>query len=145
MKLSAPLYRLKREAKLLARADNIPMHQALDRIAESEGFHSWSLLSAKYAAQSPASRLFKQLQPGELLLLAARPGQGKTTLSMELLALAIQAGRQSAFFTLEYTRREALRLFDSVGGQSNDQSDFIFDNSDHICAAHVVDRLDCRR
>ena len=33
-KLSAPIYRLKRKAKLLSREKNIPLHEALDRIAE---------------------------------------------------------------------------------------------------------------
>ena len=33
MKLSAPLYHLKRKAKLLSRAENIPLHEALDGIA----------------------------------------------------------------------------------------------------------------
>ena len=33
MKLSAPLYHLKRKAKLLSRAENIPLHDALDRWA----------------------------------------------------------------------------------------------------------------
>ena len=36
MKLSAPLYHLKRKAKLLSRAENIPLHEALDRIARQE-------------------------------------------------------------------------------------------------------------
>ena len=46
MKLSAPLYHLKRQAKLLSRAEKIPLHEALNRIAEREGFSGWSLLAA---------------------------------------------------------------------------------------------------
>ena len=34
MKLSAPIYHLKRTAKILSREENIPLHEALDRIAE---------------------------------------------------------------------------------------------------------------
>jgi hypothetical protein len=37
MRLSAPVHQLKRKARLLARADNIPLHAALDRIAAQEG------------------------------------------------------------------------------------------------------------
>ena len=33
MRLSAPIYQLKRRAKMLARERNIPLHQAQDRIA----------------------------------------------------------------------------------------------------------------
>ena len=50
MKLSAPLYHLKRKAKLLSRAENIPLHEALDRVARQEGFGGWSLLAAKVTA-----------------------------------------------------------------------------------------------
>ncbi len=46
MKLSAPLYHLKRKARLLSRSENIPLHQALDRVARQEGFDGWSLLAA---------------------------------------------------------------------------------------------------
>lgn len=30
MKLSAPIYHLKRKAKILSRGENIPLHEALD-------------------------------------------------------------------------------------------------------------------
>jgi hypothetical protein len=46
MKLSAPIYHLKRKAKLLSPEENIPLHEALDRIASQEGFGGWSLLAA---------------------------------------------------------------------------------------------------
>src|SRR5579862_7868029 len=38
MKLSAPIYHLKRKARLLSREKKIPLHEALDRIAIEEGF-----------------------------------------------------------------------------------------------------------
>ena len=47
MNLSAPIYKLKRNAKLLSRNDGMPLNQALDRIAQKEGFKSWSLLMKK--------------------------------------------------------------------------------------------------
>ena len=63
MKLSAPLYHLKRKAKLLSRAENIPLHEALDRIAGQQGFSGWSLLAAKMAVAAPAEKLFARLAP----------------------------------------------------------------------------------
>src|SRR6478672_6127527 len=102
MKLSAPLYHLKRKAKLLSRSDNIPLHEALNRVARQEGFSSWSLLAAKAAATSPAEKLFAHLAPGDLVLLGARPGQGKTLMSLELAVRAMKAGSPGVFFTLEY-------------------------------------------
>jgi hypothetical protein len=53
MKLSAPLYHLKRKAKLLSRAENIPLHEALDRVARQEVLSGWSLLAAKVTASAP--------------------------------------------------------------------------------------------
>ncbi len=77
MKLSAPVYRLKQKAKRLSRDAKLPLHQALDQIAVNEGFPAWSLLAAKASGISPAERLYDWLNPGELLLLGARPGQEK--------------------------------------------------------------------
>ena len=82
MRLSAPIYHLKRKAKRLSRDEGIPLHDALDRIATTEGFSAWSMLAAKAAAVTPANRLFPQFQPGDLVLVGARPGQGKTLMSL---------------------------------------------------------------
>lgn len=59
MKLSAPVYHLKRRAKLLSREENIPLHEALDRTAAKEGFSSWSLLTAKVIQTGPVSELLR--------------------------------------------------------------------------------------
>src|SRR5215216_6321112 len=63
MKLSAPLYHLKRKAKLLSRAEHIPLHEALDRVARQQAFGAWSLLAAKATATAPAAKLFARLAP----------------------------------------------------------------------------------
>ena len=55
MSLSAPINRLRRQAKLLSREADIPLHQALDRVAKGEGYQSWSLLVARNPAQSAAT------------------------------------------------------------------------------------------
>ena len=53
MNLSAPINELKRKAKLLRRSEDIPLNQALNRIAKEEGYTSWSLLIRDYEAQKP--------------------------------------------------------------------------------------------
>jgi hypothetical protein len=53
MNLSAPINELKRKAKLLRRAEDIPLNQALARIAKEEGYASWGLLIRDYEAQQP--------------------------------------------------------------------------------------------
>ncbi|MEO0360506.1 MAG: DNA helicase, partial [Pseudomonadota bacterium] len=82
MRLSAPIFKLKREAKRLARERAIPLHEALDRVAAEEGFRSWSHLAASASASGarPAARILAALRPGEVVLIGARPGQGKTLL-----------------------------------------------------------------
>ncbi|CDI10123.1 Replicative DNA helicase (fragment) [Agrobacterium pusense] len=103
MKLSTPIFQLKRRAKLMVRNNAIPLHEALDQIACEEGFGAWSLLSAHVAAGSLSKDLFSRIENGDMLLLAGRPGQGKTALAFELLGAAAGDGRQSILFTLEMT------------------------------------------
>jgi DNA replication protein DnaC len=93
MKLSAPIYHLKRKAKRLSREEGIPLHEALDRVAATQGFSAWSLLAAKAAAATPASRLFAQIRPGDLVLVGARPGHGKTLMSLALAVEAMKSGQ----------------------------------------------------
>ncbi|PWR23760.1 DNA helicase [Zavarzinia compransoris] len=143
MKLSAPIHQLKRKAKHLSRAAGVPLHAALDRIAAEEGFPAWSLLAARAPLPlSPARFLYERLVPGDLLLIGARPGQGKTLLALGLAVEAMRAGHRSLFFTLEYTGWEIDRCFQAIGA---DQADFAgrfeWDAADGICAGHISEKL----
>lgn len=139
MKLSAPVYRLKRKAKELARKDDIPLHLALDRVAVGEGFGAWSLLAAKSAEALSAEGLLARLAPGDLLLIGARPGHGKTLLSLQLAVEAMKAGRRAAFFTLEYTAKDVLGRFRALGvDPAPFEALFGFDDSDAISADHIM-------
>ena len=142
MKLSAPLYHLKRKAKLLSRAEKIPLHEALNRIAEREGFSGWSLLAAKMTATAPAGKLFARLAPGDLVLVGARPGHGKTLMSLELAVEAMKSGSRGVFFTLEYTEKEMLERFRAIGVERDNFAGlFEFDSSDDISADYIIKRL----
>ncbi len=77
MRLSAPVYRLKRNARLLSRAKNIPLHEALERIAAEEGFGSWSLLVSKASAIAPARKLFDRLIPASSCWWARAPAMAR--------------------------------------------------------------------
>lgn len=142
MKLSAPIYRLKRKARLLSREEKIPLHDALDRIAVEEGCRAWGLLAAKLSATAPAVRLYAQLEPGDMLLIGARPGHGKTLMGLEIAVEAMKAGHRSVFFSLEYTGKDCLDRFQAIGvdpGQFQDL--FEFDGSDGICSDHIAAKL----
>ncbi|MBR0857627.1 DNA helicase [Bradyrhizobium liaoningense] len=142
MKLSAPVYHLKRRAKRLSREEGIPLHDALDRIATTEGFSAWSMLAAKAAALTPANRLFPQFRPGDLVLVGARPGQGKTLMSLELAVEAMRSGRRAAFFSLEYTDKDVLDRLRVIGvDPAQFAGMFEVDCSDAISADYVVKQM----
>lgn len=143
MKLSAPVYILKQQAKLLSRREKIPLHQALNRIARQEGYSEWSLLAASLASANPATSLLSELCAGELALLGSRPGQGKTLLSLGLAVEAMRRGGHAAFFTLDFTRADVAARLSVIGadpGAFGDQ--LLVDDSDEICADYIVARLD---
>lgn len=142
MKLSAPLYVLKRRAKALAREEKLPLHQALDRVAAREGFAAWSLLMARTATSLDAAELYAGLEPGDLLLLGARPGQGKTLTSLRLTVEAMKAGRRAYFFSLEYTEADIAGRFRAIGEDPARFGDlFAFDCSDGINAGAIADKM----
>ncbi|WP_395449624.1 DNA helicase [Aminobacter sp. UC22_36] len=142
MKLSAPIPMLKRKARLLARTKKVPLHQALDDVAADEGFAGWSLLAARAGAVSPAGRLFARLVPGDMVLLGARPGQGKTLMGLELAVEAMKAGHRGSFFTLEYTEKDVLDRFRAIGAERQQFGAlFELDSSDAINAGHIARRM----
>ena len=142
MKLSAPIPMLKRKARLLVRTKTIPLHEALDQVAADEGIAGWSLLAAKAAAVRPAAKLFARLTPGDMVLLGARPGQGKTLMGLELAVEAMKAGHRGSFFTLEYTEKEVLDRFGKIGADPAQFGGlFELDSSDTISAAHIAGRM----
>lgn len=136
MMLSAPIYRLKSDAKRKARLDGIPLHAALDLIAQAEGFAAWSHLSQ--ATQSPAKEMLNQLKPRDLVLLAARPGQGKTLLAVALAVAAVRAGRDAFLFSLDYTQADVLTRLRDLDVDPQSLGDrFHVDTSDAICADYI--------
>jgi replicative DNA helicase len=142
MQLSAPIYQLRRKARLLSREARIPLHEALDRIAAQEGFGGWSLLAARASSVAPASKLFARLSPGDLVLVGARPGHGKTLMSLELAVEAMKTGDRALFFTLEYSQRDVLDRLRVVGvEQAFFDGLFEFDDSDDISADYMVRKL----
>jgi replicative DNA helicase len=139
MKLSAPIFQLKHKAKKLARDTHIPLNKALNRIAKDEGFSSWSLLAARALASPPSAKLFAQLNSGDLVLLGARPGHGKTMIAVALSVDTVKAGHKAIFFSLECNHNEVLERFLEAGGDPAELNDkFQIDCSDTINADYIV-------
>ncbi|MFK7941155.1 MAG: DNA helicase [Roseovarius sp.] len=142
MRLSSPIYTLKRQAKLLARDTDIRLHTALNQIAKAEGFKDWSHLASSYTKATPANDIMRQMNSGDMVLIGARPGYGKTLLGLELAALAAKHNRTGYFFTLEYTETDVLDRFEMLGfDQKKQNRPVVVDTSDNICAAHIIERL----
>ena len=136
MRFSAPMYQLKRRAKQLARAENIPLHLAQDRIAEAEGFAGWSLLARRSDKRGHPS-LLPGLVAGDMLLIAARPGHGKTSLGLRLLLDAAAEGRRAVLYTLEYCDEEALAHLCRLGGHDAVTLPEVVTAED-ICAERII-------
>lgn len=68
MRLSAPIYQLKRRARKLVRDENMTLHQAQDRIAVNEGFSAWSLLATRASAPGDAISILPELADGDMPL-----------------------------------------------------------------------------
>ena len=142
MKLSAPIYQLKKRAKRMVRNGDVPLHQALDTIAREEGFARWSLLSAHAPAGPISQTLLSQLKQGDMLLLAGRRGQGKTALGLQLLLDAARLGRKAVFFTLEFTEAEARAHLHVRSGGADESSDKVeIVTSPEISADYIVRHL----
>jgi len=142
MKLSAPIFKLKHQAKILSREKNIPLHAALNIVDQQHGFKQWSQLSAHEAKQNPIGQIRNQLKQGDLLLLAARPSHGKTVLAIQLLLDAITSGKQGFFFSLDYTELDIWAQIKKLGVDPEQLSDRLsVDTSDDICADYISNRL----
>jgi replicative DNA helicase len=142
MKLSAPVFRLKREARTLARSKAIALNRALDEIAVREGFRSWSHLASVVRGLGLSTRLLSALEPGDLVILGARPGQGKTVLGIELLAEAAMSGRSSVFFSSECSYCDVRSKLSGSGYHDLEKSEnFQIVLSDSVCAGKVQETL----
>ena len=144
MRLSAPIYRLKRAARLKARDQGIPLHAALDQIAAAEGFVSWSLLSSRSGEEvTDPSTIGNQLQPGDLVLIAARPRQGKTLLALQMATAAAGPDQKAYFFSLDCTPAEVRTKLDAINmAPTRFAAQLVIDCSDDICADYVMQTLD---
>jgi replicative DNA helicase len=89
-----------------------------------------------------AVRLQEKLTPGDRVLVAARPGQGKTLLCLEVAVQAMKRGHRSVLFSLESSRADVARYFAAIGETIEGFAErFEFDDSDDISADYVVRRL----
>jgi hypothetical protein len=142
MKLSAPIYVLKQQAKAVSRRERVRLHIALDQIAAREGFNAWSHLASSWQRQDTSRLVYEHFRNGELNLVGARPGQGKTMLSLGLAFEAMMRGHHAAFFTLECTAAEVDKLCRAIGRRPGEfRNRWLLDTSEDISAGYIARRL----
>lgn len=144
MKLSAPIYVLKNQAKTLKKSELISTSTSLNRIANREGYSSWSLLISKQKDYYPNN--YNEILPffnhGDLILVGARPGQGKTSFTIGLFVQAIQQEKaKNYYFTLSEVHRDVagrIAIYDETIGERNKL--FELDYSNDICADYIIEK-----
>ena len=142
MKLSAPIFILKQQAKALSQRDKLRLHVALDQIAVREGFNAWSHLASAWQRTDSCRAVYNQLGAGGMLLLGSRPGQGKTLFSIGLAIEAMSRGHRAFFFTLEFTAAEVEALFMVAGwSQQGFKGRWVLDTSEDMSAGYISQSL----
>lgn len=148
MKLSAPIHVLKAQAGQLKKEKSITNTEALDLIAKREGFNSWSLLQSKKDEMFPKSydEILDFFNPGDIVLIGARPSKGKTVFTIGLFVQAIQ--RKMApnyFFTLSEVHKDIagrIVFYDETIGNINEHLGYVaVDYSDEISADYIIEKI----
>lgn len=144
MKLSAPIHVLKTQAQLLKKERGITNTEALDLIAKREGFDSWSLLQSKKDDMFPKSydEILGFFNPGDIVLIGARPSKGKTVFTMGLFVQSIQKASTKNFcFSLAEVHKDIAKrmaLYDESIGDKNNF--FELDYSNNISADYIIEK-----
>ena len=77
-----------------------------------------------------------------MILIGARPGQGKTLLGLEIASRAAQIGLKGYVFTLEDTERDVSARLSALGiDQGAAEGAFVLDTSDDVSAGYIIQRL----
>jgi replicative DNA helicase len=145
MKLSAPIHVLKSQAQQLRKEKAITNTQALDLIANREGFNSWSLLQSKKEEMFPTSydEILDFFNPGDIVLVGSRPGKGKTVFTIGLFVQAIQKKQaQNYFFSLSEIHKDIagrIATYDETIGENNKYLGGL-DYSNDISADYIIER-----
>jgi replicative DNA helicase len=142
MKLSSPIYVLKSQAKSLKKAQAITMSKALDIIAKKEGFDSWSLLLSKNEEIFPKKycEILSFFNHGDLVLVGARPGKGKTSFTVGIFVQAIEEKRAKNYcFSLSENHKDIAGRISSYNQEIGQNNEYLFLNySNDISAEYIM-------
>lgn len=147
MKLSAPIHVLKAQAGQLKKEKSITNTEALNLIANREGYNSWSLLQSKKDDMFPKSydEILDFFNPGDIILIGARPSKGKTLFTIGLFVQAIKRKlAPNYFFTLSEVHKDIagrIAVYDeTIGNEKEHQGFTTVDYSDDISADYIIEK-----
>jgi replicative DNA helicase len=144
MKLSAPIHVLKGQAKRIKVEQSLSMTEALNQIAKKEGYSSWSLLQSKQDELYPNSydEVLDFFNPGDFVIVGARPSMGKTSFTVGMFVRAINRGKaKHFFFSLAEIHKDIagrMAIYDESLGQNNNL--FELDYSDEISGDYIINK-----
>ena len=85
--------------------------------------------------------MIASLEPGEMLLLAARPGHGKTVFGLQLLAEVARTGGTAFFFSSEFSKETLHHCLLEAGIEPDTAKKIGIELTDGLCADTVIARL----
>jgi replicative DNA helicase len=94
----------------VARTDFVPLSVDLDQIV-ADVYHAFETGKPKMGLLTgfvDLDKLTTGFHPGELVLIAARPGMGKSVIAQNIAENVADAGGHAAFFALEMSKKEML-------------------------------------
>jgi hypothetical protein len=114
---------LKKQAKLLAKEQNILLSNALNYVAQKAGFTHWSALTKHYSQYSSKSveEIFTMLRPGHLMLIGAGKNVGKMSFAMNLISNAYVNEIPSMYLSLHLPSCQILNRISFITNIAQDQ------------------------
>ena len=146
--LTAPIHVLKSQAKKIKKEEGISQVEALNKVALREGYSSWSLLMHEFEREkSPRDidSLLSSFHRGDLILLGARPGIGKTHLATFLFVKFLTFEKKSFFMTLNDSHKKVVGRIAEYDERIGFDHPFVnLDYSDEICASYIIEQYSDR-
>jgi len=141
--LPPPLFFLETQAKHLQHKQRIHWQEALNQIAEREGFPSWSKLQTEQP--NTTNMLREALCPGDMAIISSCSRDAKLFAAMKLLLSLAQDTRQCYFFTLECYPKQVLSAFEKMGARAGQLAYIHCDCYEDINANYILDVLEHER
>ena len=124
---------------------NVSHYKALNQIALQHGYKNWGLLIRHHAEISSSFLNVVDLKRGGLVMVAGRPGNGKTVLSLKLIYSMVKIGWRAVFLSLEYTIHDLVETFArNVIALKNANGSFVFDDNDAISSDYIIETYGSR-